>query len=240
MSSKKHNVVINVPKVYDWVTRQVDLPILNFREPELSNLFPGIIGPSPGASDLYNFLQAYPGYTTEARVLEQSLYTSEVSNQLDRPSVEVTLPNGDDVTLEKVKILARGLLEVDIFDVNENVIATSNPIEFATVQTFYLHAPEDTTVNAFLSSGYFEADVVGDEAFSQLDVTITFCLDIHVIADVRLEVEASYVKPRHEFPISDIICRTQNRPPVSPLVFPGTLGQEKEKHKEKEKEKHKD
>lgn len=230
MSLKKHSVVINVPKVFDWVTRQVDLQTISFREPELSNLFPGLIGPSPGENELCSFLQTVPGYTTVARVLDESLYTSEVTNPLDRVSVEVTLPSGKEVVLEKVKILARGLLEVDILDANENIILTSNPIEFATIQTFYLSAPDDTVVSAFISSGQWDAEVVCDSAFSQLDISLTFCLDVHVSADVRLEVEASYVKPRLEFPISDLICRNQNYypNPVSPVVFPGVTSAETE------------
>jgi hypothetical protein len=230
MSLKKHSVVINVPKVFDWVTRQVDLQTISFREPELSNLFPGLIGPSPGENELCSFLQTVPGYTTVARVLDESLYTSEVTNPLDRACVEVTLPSGKEVVLEKVKILARGLLEVDILDANENIILTSNPIEFATIQTFYLSAPNDTVVSAFISSGQWDAEVVCDSAFSQLDISLTFCLDVHVSADVRLEVEASYVKPRLEFPISDLICRNQNHypHPVSPVVFPGVTSAETE------------
>ena len=230
MSTKKHSVVINVPKVYDWVTRQVDLQTISFREPELSNLFPGLIGPSPAGESLDAWLIGHPGYSTVARVLEASLYTSEVSNSIDRTSVEVTLPNGDEVELQKVKILGRGLLEVDILDVNENVVLTSNPIEFSTIQTFYLSAPEETTISAFISSGQWDAEVVCDSAFCQLDIALTFCLDVHVYADVRLEVEASYVKPRHEFPISDIICRHQNHYPApkSPVVFPGKTKSEVE------------
>ncbi|MDQ0207871.1 BMQ_0737 family morphogenetic spore coat protein [Alkalicoccobacillus murimartini] len=221
MSLLKQSVVINVPKVFDWVTRQVDLPTISYREPELSILFPGAVGPSPGPGDLCSFLSSYPGYTTVARVLDESLYTSEVTNPLDRTQVEVTLPSGKEIVLEKVKILARGLLEVDIFDAAGALILTSNPIEFATIQTFYLCAPEDTIVDAFISSGQWDAEVVCDTAFSQLDISLTFCLDVHVFADVRLEIEAAYCNPRLEFPVADIICRQQsNQPAPSCPIFP--------------------
>ncbi|SDB82910.1 hypothetical protein [Shouchella lonarensis] len=216
---EKHSVCISVPKVFDWVTRQVDLPTISFREPELTDIFP--CDETPGES-LCDFLEDFPGYTTRCRVLEESLLTREVTDPACRVQVNVCLPNGKEVCLEKVKVLAKGLLEVDILDSTGDVICTSDPIEFATIQTFYLCAPKDTLVDAFISAGQCDAEIVCDDTFAQLDISFSFCLDIHVYADVRLEVEAAYCKPRNEFPVTDIVCRDNKFPPQCPVVFPGS------------------
>ncbi|GAF13621.1 hypothetical protein JCM19046_1078 [Bacillus sp. JCM 19046] len=218
---EKHSVCISVPKVFDWVTRQVDLPTLSFREPDLSTLFPGSGSPTPGPGSLCALLQAFPNYQTVCRVIESSLLTNEVTNPFGRTEVEVTLPNGEEVCLEKVKVLAKGLIEVDVLDELGNLIVTSSPIDFATIQTFYLCAPEGTSVDAFISAGQCDAEIVCDATFSQLDISFSFCLDVHVFADVRLEIEAAYCKPRHEFPVSDVICKENKFPPQCPIVFPG-------------------
>ncbi|MCM3761878.1 hypothetical protein M3212_13970 [Alkalihalobacillus oceani] len=220
MSLKKHSICIRVPKVFDWVTRQIDLPTISFREPELSNLFSCTQTPTP-AVDLCTFLANYPNFSSHCRVLEDSLFTQEVFQSGGRSEVEVSLGDGKDITLEKVKVLAKGLLEVDILDQNGNVICTSDPIEFATIQTFYLCAPEGTVVEAFISHGECDSEIVCTGTFDQLDISLTFCLDVHVVADVKLEVEAAYCKPRKELPVADVICKTDKFPPQCPLVFPG-------------------
>lgn len=216
----KHSVCISVPKVFDWVTRQVDLPTLSYKEPEVTALFPCTQQP-PGPVTLGQFLSAVPNYQTVCRVIESTLLTNEVTNPYGRTEVEISLPNGEDVCLEKVKVLAKGQVEIDILDELGNLICTSERIDFATIQTFYLCAPEGTSIDAFISAGQFDAEIMSDATFAQLDISYSFCLDVNVYADVRLEIEAAYCKPRYEFPISDIICRETKFPPTCPVVFPG-------------------
>lgn len=219
MSHKKHKVCIRVPKVFDWVARQVDLPLISFNDEELDDLF-DCIGATP-TDDLCAFLNNFPGFTVQCRLRPDSLLCQEIRQPTGRHEISVTLPSKEVVELEKVKVLLKGLLDVDILDANGNVICRAEPIQFATAQVFFLCAPEGTEVDCHVTEFQCDADIVCTDDFQQLDISIVLCLDVQMEADVKLEIEAEYCKPRKELPISDILCPEDRFPPQCPLVFPG-------------------
>lgn len=158
------------------------------------------------------------------RVLDYKFYTKEVTDPYNRTQVDVVMPNGEEVVLEKVKVLVKVFIEVDIFDETGKHLCTScEPLEFTTIQTYYLCAPEGTEVCAFITAGQTDAEIIIEEDCDvQLDMSFSFCLDVHVLADVLLEIEAAYCKPRLEFPIADVLCHENKFPPQCPVLFPGT------------------
>lgn len=221
---EKHNVCISVPKVFDWVTRQVDLPTACYHEgnksgSDLSELFKCR---DSEAESFTEFIKQFPKCEAVCRVIESEIYTKEVTDPHNRMQVEVCMPNGEEVTLEKVKILIKVSVDVDLYDEAGNHICTScEPFEFTKVETFYLCAPEGTEVCAFVTAGQCDAELIFDGSYMQLDLSFSFCLDVHVLADVLLEIEAAYCKPRLEFPISDVLCKETKFPPQCPTLFPG-------------------
>ncbi len=230
MNREKHNVCINVPKVFDWVVRPIELPVISISgTEELEELFPNCPPPTPSPAEDFCSFVVSNNLRAECRVLEDTIITREVGYSEERDKrrrrVDVTLPSGECIKLQRVKVLVKGQLVVDAVNENNMVICTSQPIEFSTIQTFYLCAPKDTEVETLVTQGECDAEFVcelGPTPHAQLDISISFCLDVAVIDFVKLEVEAAYCKPRDEFSLSQTICKTDLFPPQCPQVFPGS------------------
>ncbi|WP_096199121.1 hypothetical protein [Bacillus sp. FJAT-45350] len=221
MSHDKHKVCIKVPKVYDWVQRQVDLPLMSFDGGDMDDLFDNLNNNNDYDTEVCKFLQKHPGFQVHCNLVEDSIYTQEIKQHPKRQDIDVTLPNGDNVTLQKVKVLVKGLVEVTITDAHGKVLAVSDEIPFATAQTFFLCAPEGTDLHAKVTYFQCDSDIICTDDFEQLDISILICLDVQMEADVKLEVEAAICKPRQELPIEDVVCPTEKFPPQCPEIFPG-------------------
>lgn len=229
---EKEKVCIKTRKVYDWVTRPVDLPLISVNDCDLDNLFD-----CEGKTDdickflkkkgrskdvtVNCFLSDKDGHRIDTGDDSKSFLCMEISPYDKRTDVTVNLPNGDEVTLQKVKVLVKGFVTVELLDANDDVICESKAIPFATAQTFILCAPEGTELECHVN--YFECDatLVCTDVFSQLDVSITFCLDVQMEADVKLEVEAKICKPREELTEAINVCDMKDKfPPQCPDIFP--------------------
>ena len=222
---------IRVPKVYDWVNRQVDIPLLAFNGinglQDLGFDCEGVTGaPDDPCQVLGDTALTVNCYVTDALgnpvdpLREGSLFITEIMQPEGRHEITATLPTGDTVTLQKVKVLVKGFVVVEVSDLQGNITCTSDPIPFATAQTFFLCAPRGTTVNAHLS--FFECDanlICTDGDFQQLDVSITICLDVQMEATVKIEVEGRFCQPREELVAG--VCPVNTFPPQCPEIFPG-------------------
>lgn len=230
--SRKEKVCINTRKVFDWVTRSVDLPLISINDDDLDEIFD-----CDGTTDdicmfLKNmghtrdvtvncFLSDKDGNRIDPNEKSKSFLCMEISPQDKRQDVTVTLPNGDEVTLQRVKVLVKGFVTVEILDANDMVICESRPIPFATAQTFILCAPDGTELDCHVNFFECDATLVCTDVFSQLDVSISFCLDIQMEADVKLEVEAKICKPREELTEASGACDNNMKfPPQCPEIFP--------------------
>ncbi len=229
MSLGKHKVCIKVPKVYDWVQRQVEVPLLSFEGEKLDDIF-DLNGNYEYDTELCEIL-ADTDYTVHCHLIEDSILCKEIKQHPTRHDVDVTLPTGETITLQKVKVLLKGKVQVviDIQNPGPNCKKhkiVSEPINFQTVQTFFLCAPEGTDLKCKVTYFQCDADVICelDPHFEQLDVSILLCLDVQMETDVKLEVEAAICKPRQELPIEDIVCPTDIFPPQCPEIFPAHHG----------------
>ncbi|WP_224773334.1 hypothetical protein [Bacillus sp. UMB0893] len=232
-NSRKEKVCIKTRKVYDWVTRPVDLPLISVNDKELDMLFDcgdkyddlcKFLKNKVKSGDLTVncFLSDREGRRIDPNAKSKSFLCQEISPVDQRHDVTVNLPNGDEVTLQKVKVLVKGFVTVEVLDANDNVICESKPIPFATAQTFILCAPEGTELDCHINFFECDATLVCTDVFSQLDVSITFCLDVQMEANVKLEVEAKICKPRDELTEAiNVGCdNSDNFPPQCPEIFP--------------------
>jgi hypothetical protein len=230
--SRKEKVCIKTRKVFDWVTRPVELPLISVNDDELDKIFDC----DGKTDDICRFLKKQ-GHTRDVTVncflsdkdgdridpneKSKSFLCMEISPLDKRQDVKVNLPNGDEVTLQKVKVLVKGFVTVELLDANDMVICESKPIPFATAQTFILCAPEGTELDCHVNFFECDATLVCTDVFSQLDVSISFCLDIQMEADVKLEVEAKICKPREELTEAINACDNNNKfPQQCPEIFP--------------------
>jgi len=236
--SRKEKVCIKTRKVYDWVTRPVDLPLISVNDKELDKLFDcedrhdkhdkhedlcKFLKHKVKSGDLTVncFLSDKDGRKIDPNSNSKSFLCQEISPADKRHDVTVNLPNGDEVTLQKVKVLVKGFVTVEILDANDNVICESKPIPFATAQTFILCAPEGTELDCHINFFECDATLVCTDVFSQLDVSITFCLDVQMEANVKLEVEAKICRPRDELTEAINVCDNVDKfPPQCPEIFP--------------------
>jgi len=236
LTHSKEKVCIKTRKVYDWVTRQVDVPLRSFSNAELEAIFPESTCPREHGQTIcemftsngFNadeltircFLADEEGNRIDPVVDNNALICQEIIQSNGRQPVKVTLPSGEKVTLQKVKALVKGHVVVQILNGNGTVVCQSDAIPFATAQTFILCAPEGTTLDCHISFFECDASLVCTDNFTQLDVSITLCLEVQMEADVKIEVEARYCKPREEILESSPLCSTESFPPQCPEVFP--------------------
>jgi hypothetical protein len=225
--SHKENVVIHVPKVYDWVTRQVNVPLISFSgkdlyDPEFDkdskkpfrSLCEKLVEPVDVTCHLATASgQKIDPTNTDALIIE------ELSQPRGRQDVDITLPSGETIVLQRVKVLVKGFVVVEAMDA-EGTQVGSEPIPFATVQQFFLCAPEGTELDAHISFFDCDADLIITDQFQQLDISITLCLEVQMEAKVKLNVEAKIAKPREELAVSDVVCPERKFPPQCPEVFP--------------------
>lgn len=219
----KHKVCIKVNKVYDWVSRQVDLPLQSISGDDFNDLFDCTGSDPTPADDVCAFLSGKK-FETVCKLVPDSLFVQEMNQNGGRQQVTVTLPNREKVKLEKVKVLVKGLVDITIVDEANHVLCRANePIQFVTVQTFFLCAPEGTMLHAHVVNFLCNAETICAGPFQQLDVSISLCLDVQMEAEVKLEIEAEFCKPREELNVnlSDIACEDVKFPPQCPSVFPG-------------------
>ncbi|WLR51617.1 hypothetical protein LC040_01570 [Bacillus tianshenii] len=235
----KEKLCIKVPKVYDWVTRQVDLPLISYTGKELKRLdFDCNTDPTADSvgSNICDILanegvedvlvdcflsDKYGNRIDPSR--DTSILCQEIIQPRGREKVNVTLPSGEEVTLEKVKVLVKGFVGVDLVSPTGEVIChLDEGIPFATAQTFVLCAPEGTHVQCHLSFFECDASLICTEDFQQLDVSITLCVEVQMEAQVKIEVEGKFCRPRPELPIASALCPTDKFPPQCPDIFPAS------------------
>jgi hypothetical protein len=230
----KEKVCIKTRKVYDWVTRQVDVPLKSFSNSDLESIFPDGKCPrhektvcefftshgfDPEDFTIRCVLTDEDGHRIDPIVDNNALTCQEITQPNGRQPVEVTLPSGETVTLQKVKVLIKGHVVVQVVNAIGQVVCESNPIPFVTAQTFILCAPEGTMVDCHLSFFECDASLICTDNFSQLDVSISLCLEVQMEADVKIEVEARLCQPREEI-LEATLCQTDKFPPQCPEVFP--------------------
>ncbi|MCH1626253.1 hypothetical protein [Fredinandcohnia quinoae] len=238
MSQKyKEKVCIKTRKVFDWVTRQVEIPIINMADDKLDTNFKCRNHKDKDFKDVDKlckflleegndfsvscFLSNEKGERIDPRDEEEMAFMcKEIVPGSGRQDVNVTLPNGDTVVLQRVKALVKGFVAVEIESANGDVICTTKGIPFATVQNFLLCAPEGTTLDCHVSFFECDANLICAEDFQQLDVALTLCLEVQIEADVKLEIEAKFCHPRDEILEPTTICPPNKFPQQCPEVFP--------------------
>ncbi|AST90654.1 MULTISPECIES: hypothetical protein [Sutcliffiella] len=235
MSHKgKETVCIRTKKVYDWVTRQVDVPLISLNNGELDEAFVCKLRGTGNFCDLLAendidvdtlsvncFLSDAHGNRIDPKVDHKALLCQEIKQPGGRHDVDVTLPNGDEITLQKVKVLVKGHVVVELVDAVGNVVCRTCPIQWATAQTFILCAPEGTKLSCHISFFECDASLICTDEFNQLDVSIVLCLEVQMEANVKLEIEARICRPREEI-LEAVLCPVEKFPPQCPEIFPST------------------
>lgn len=148
---------------------------------------------------------------------EGSILCSEIPQIGGRKDVIVSLPNGKTVTLQKVKVLKKGFIVVEVS--GRNITMLTSPITFQVVETLFLCAPDGTSLHCEITDFECDASIICDvnQNFQQLDLLISICQSIHTEAEIKLEIEGVLCEPRRDISTS---CPSQRIPSQCSEVFP--------------------
>ncbi|MCQ6282335.1 hypothetical protein [Bacillus sp. EB600] len=233
----QETLCIKVNKVYDWVTRQSDVPLISFNASDLgTTLFfdcpENCLSPSPCGTEPCGTLGN--SFTVDCFVSDEdgnpvdplapgSILCTEITQPEGRANGTFTLPTGETVTLQKVKVLKKGFVVVCVTS-PQGIVCQTRPIPFAVAEKFFLCAPPGTFLQCEITDFECDANLIchpcptpGTLTFQQLDVSINMCQSIQMEALVKLEITAEFCAPRPELPF---VCPALTFPPQCPTIFP--------------------
>ncbi|MCZ0703048.1 hypothetical protein J2T56_001236 [Natronobacillus azotifigens] len=115
----------------------------------------------------------------------------------EREDVIVTSSEGQEVTLQKVWLKNTGYIVVQVTNDSEQCV--SAPIPFSLKESAILCAPEGTdivcTVRDFTCDARIQCQ---NGVYQSIEISLDFCLDVQVIADVVIEISGSSCHPREQ------------------------------------------
>ncbi|SEN86055.1 hypothetical protein SAMN04488134_102116 [Amphibacillus marinus] len=131
--------------------------------------------------------------------------------------------DGKRVTLQRVafeKTLSL-IVEFSGFDGTTPFLELADPVEITIPESVFLCAPEGTRLVVRVSDVTCSASVnCVATTFESMDVSLVVCQSVQSVADVTLELEASFCEPRDLLAIDE--CPSPIIPPQCPIVFPGS------------------
>lgn len=211
MSKKKHELeklCINVNKVYDWVTRQVEKDINFIGDKGWKKLGFDDVTPCPDLED--DFI---------VKVIFEDVECEEVGKRKDIFVEEF------DTLMQIVKIKVQGNFRIVFFKEDDKKFEpiVSDLIPFCIFEKFVLCAPEGTKIKCHVydSFGFGGICCNGDD-FQELAVTLVLCLSVQAEAKVKVQIEGKICQPREDIilPIPIRECPEIEFPPQCPNVFP--------------------
>ncbi len=122
-----------------------------------------------------------------------SIVCQEIPEDKSRPDVKVKLPNGKTIVQQLVKILNKGYVTVQLLQ--HDKLCQKLIIPFLTVEKLVLCAPKDTFIDCrardFQCTSYIANNC-------DIKIAISLCLEVKVIANQTIEVEARYYLPHFD------------------------------------------
>lgn len=230
ISGGQETLCVKVSKVYDWVTRQADVPLITVNTVAAA----GFDCNNDGMAD-DPCVTLGGNLTVECFPTDQfgtpidplapgAILCQEIPQPEGRATGQFQLPDGSTVTLQKVKVVKKGYIVVRVCNA-QGQSCTSQPIPWATSEKFFLCAPPGTYIQCEITDFECDANLIcretspgsGEFTFQQLDVSINLCQNVQAEATVKLEIEADFCQPRPDMPF---ICPPMAFPPQCPTIFP--------------------
>lgn len=125
---------------------------------------------------------------------KDSLECLEITQSTCRPNIKITLPNGKDLILQKVKILKKGFITIETIDKGKKCKICTLP--FQILEDLILCAPLGTFVKCEIND--FKCTVYFTDDCKILNIKITFCQQVQMVAPVNVELSANLCVPRFD------------------------------------------
>ncbi|WP_175428367.1 DUF3992 domain-containing protein [Bacillus solimangrovi] len=150
-----------------------------------------------------------------------AIICEEISDPNNRENINITLPDGDIVTLQIVELLIRGFIVIEIVDDNGKKQCPC-PIPFNSIEQVVLCAPIGTKVDCEITDFTCRAILVPTKAKEdtichEVIISISICENIQSIAKVKIELDGAICKQREE--IKTKLCRINQIPDSCSTVF---------------------
>ncbi|OIJ16939.1 hypothetical protein BKP45_20815 [Anaerobacillus alkalidiazotrophicus] len=117
----------------------------------------------------------------------------EIPQENGRRNKKILTPNGDMVTLQKVKLLKKGCIGVE-FKRHGQLCKKLVPFEFT--EDLLLCAPEGTRIECEIIAFDCTAIIQTNDSCARIEVFINVCQSIQSEADVIISLEGEFCKPR--------------------------------------------
>ncbi|WP_067837797.1 hypothetical protein [Amphibacillus sediminis] len=205
----------NAEKVYDWVMLQetVNQTVL---AADLGVLPIDPCGPT--VSNLTTRCYLVDPLTGNPLPPNAEIAVVETADRQDREFII----DGTQVTLQRVSFEKTLSLVVEFsgFDGTTPFLEIGDPIEIEIPESVFLCAPEGTRLVVRVSDVTCSASInCTATTLTSVDVSLNVCQSVQSVADVTLELEASFCEPRDVLAIDE--CPNPIIPPQCPVVFPG-------------------
>ena len=219
---------IRVPKVYDWVTDQLTVSkTVRFDRDELEAIEDAMEDPSrrplrivcktPTTPPLFPLNQSDP------RLIDERGFFCEQVGEKQNVTVPV---GGEFVDAQLVDLLFNADVKILVLDRHGEVVA-KRKVDVAAMESFVLCFPDGTDllcrvskIFCRISTGTLLLNKSCPESFK---LEVTFCVDVQVEAEVKLEVLAKFCSPRENSiiaPESINQCPPVEFPAQCPAIFP--------------------
>ncbi|WP_141603601.1 hypothetical protein [Terrilactibacillus laevilacticus] len=221
---------IRVPKVYDWVTDSLTVKKeLRFTDEQLEDIKCALDDPSRRPLRIVVTTPTVPPLfpisgSDSSSLKDKHFFCEQVGDKRD-----VTVPiSGEFVDAELVDLLFTANVIIKVVDRHGEVV-TKIKTDVTALESFVLCYPDGTDlfcrvskIFSKLSSGSLILNAPGP---SRVKFEVTFCVDVQVEAEVKLEVLAKFCAPRGN-DIEPIENPDGNCPPIEfpkqcPDIFPG-------------------
>ncbi|MFC7394104.1 hypothetical protein [Scopulibacillus cellulosilyticus] len=227
-SNSLQDECIRVPKVYDWVTDTLtvtrNLMFSNKQLEEIENALEDparrplrVVCKTPKTPPLFPLTNSDPNLCEE-----KGFYCEQVGEKRN-----VTVPiNGEFVDAQLVDLIFTADVGLEVIDRNGHIVTKLNT-DVCALESFVLCYPDGTDllcrVSKILCRMSCGSLLLNRPAPSSIKVEVTFCVDVQVEAEVKLEVLAKFCSPRNNDieATEDVeLCPPIEFPKQCPDIFP--------------------
>lgn len=213
---------IRVQKVYDWVTDTLNVrKTVSFTPEQIAAIEEALDDPSRRPLRLVTKVPKTPpafpltGETTEAAACPELYLCEQVGDKRD---VTVAL-NGGFAEAQLVELLFTTDIKVQVVDRN-GVIVVEQLVNASVFESFVLCYPDGTDLYCRITKIFARIPtgtvLLNSPSPTSFVVDITFCVDIQVEAEVKLEVLAKFCSPRE----NDLNAEESEGEMCPEVVFP--------------------